>query len=165
LGYDGQNGYPYVPIGRLLLERGELSRDAVSMQAIRAWLGAHPDAAAPLMAENPSYVFFRELKGEGPLGAEGVALTPGRSLAVDRAFMPLGVPIWLDLEDAPSPNGHLRRLVLAQDTGGAIRGPVRGDLFWGDGAEAASRAGMMKDRGTYYLLLPRNVAERRRASS
>jgi membrane-bound lytic murein transglycosylase A len=105
------------------------------------------------------------MKGEGPVGAEGVVLTPGRSLAVDRAFLPLGVPLWLDLADPQAPDGRLRRLVVAQDTGGAIRGPVRGDLFWGYGADAAARAGMMKDRGAYYLLLPRNVAVRRGATS
>jgi membrane-bound lytic murein transglycosylase A len=169
VGYDGQNGQPYVPIGRLLVERGVLSRDDVSMQTIRAWLAAHPGEAAALMDENPSYVFFREMAGavdgEGPLGAQGVALTAGRSLAVDRAFLPLGVPLWLDLADPAERNGRLRRLVIAQDTGGAIRGPVRGDLFWGFGPHAAERAGMMKDRGTYYLLLPRNVAARGIVSS
>jgi membrane-bound lytic murein transglycosylase A len=164
LAYDGQNGRPYVPIGRILAERGALARDEVSMQAIRAWLAAHPAEAAALMNENPSYVFFRELTGEGPIGAQGVALTAGRSLAVDRAFLPLGVPLWLDLDDSAEGNGKLRRLVIAQDTGGAIRGPVRGDLFWGFGREAADRAGMMKDRGAYYLLLPRNVAARHAAS-
>jgi membrane-bound lytic murein transglycosylase A len=165
IGYDGQNGQSYVPIGRLLAERGELPRDAVSMQTIRAWLAAHPDAAAALMNQNPSYVFFREMSGDGPIGAQGVVLTAGRSLAVDRAFLPLGVPLWLDLEDAGEENGRLRRLVLAQDTGGAIRGPVRGDLYWGFGPQAAERAGTMKDRGTYYLLLPRDVAARQPSTS
>jgi membrane-bound lytic murein transglycosylase A len=165
VGYDGQNGHPYVPIGRVLVERGAVPRDAMSMQAIRAWLAAHPDEAAGLMAQNPSYVFFREMAGEGPVGAEGVVLMPGRSLAVDRSFLPLGVPLWLDAADDAAPDGHLRRLVVAQDTGGAIRGPVRGDVFWGYGKEAAERAGMMKDRGTYYLLLPRSVAARRNATS
>jgi membrane-bound lytic murein transglycosylase A len=103
------------------------------------------------MDQNPSYVFFRELTGDGPLGSEGVVLTPGRSLAVDRSFVPLGVPVFLDAGDG------LQRLMVAQDTGGAIRGPVRGDVFWGDGAEAASRAGTMKARGRYYLLLPKGV--------
>jgi membrane-bound lytic murein transglycosylase A len=165
VGYDGQNGQPYVPIGRLLVERGELSREDVSMQSIRAWLAAHPGQAAALMDENPSYVFFRELSGDGPLGAEGVVLTAGRSLAVDRSFLPLGVPLYLDAADPVEASGHLRRLVIAQDTGGAIRGPVRGDVFWGFGKDAASRAGMMKDRGAYYLLLPRAVAARRAATS
>jgi membrane-bound lytic murein transglycosylase A len=142
-----------------------LPRDQVSMQSIRSWLAAHPGDAAGLMNENPSYVFFRELHGEGPLGAEGVVLTPGRSLAVDRSFLALGVPLWLDAADPAAPGGRLRRLVVAQDTGGAIRGPVRGDVFWGYGTAAADRAGKMKDRGFYYLLLPLEVAARRNAQS
>jgi membrane-bound lytic murein transglycosylase A len=165
LGYDGQNGHPYVPIGRVLADRGLLPRDEVSMQSIRAWLAAHPDEAAGLMNENPSYVFFRELRGEGPIGAQGVVLTPGRSLAVDRSFLPLGVPLWLDAVDPGEAGARLRRLVVAQDTGGAIRGPVRGDVFWGYGKAAAERAGMMKDRGSYYLLLPNAVAARRNTVS
>lgn len=149
--YDGQNGQPYVPIGRLLVERGELTVDAASMQSIRAWIMAHPEAGKALMAENPSYVFFRETAGAGPIGSGGVALTPGRSLAVDRSFVPLGVPVFVDAGDG------LRRLMVAQDTGGAIRGPVRGDVFWGAGAEAAERAGSQRARGSYYLLLPKTV--------
>lgn len=160
IGYDGQNGAPYVPIGRLLVERGALEADAVSMQSIRAWLEAHPQEGRAVMAENPSYVFFREVAGDGPVGAEGVVLTPGRSLAVDRDFIPLGVPVWLDAEDAGDGDGPIRRLLVAQDTGGAIRGPVRGDVFWGYGPAAAARAGRMKARGRYFLLLPRRVAAR-----
>jgi peptidoglycan lytic transglycosylase A len=147
--YDGQNGRPYVAIGKLLVERGALSHDEVSMQSIRAWIAAHPAEGKALMDDNPSYVFFRELKGPGPIGSEGVVLTAGRSLAVDRSFVPLGVPVFLDAGDG------LRRLMVAQDTGGAIRGPVRGDVFWGDGAAAAARAGTMQARGHYYLLLPK----------
>jgi membrane-bound lytic murein transglycosylase A len=154
VGYDGQNGQPYIAIGRLLVERGLMDRDSVSLQTIRAWIKAHPAEGAALMDENPSYVFFREITGEGPLGSQGEVLTPGRSLAVDRDFVPLGVPLWLDAEDGGQP---LRRLMVAQDTGGAIRGPVRGDVFWGFGAEAEARAGPMKARGGYYLLLPRTV--------
>jgi membrane-bound lytic murein transglycosylase A len=165
IGYDGQNGRPYLPIGRLLVERGALSRDTVSMQTIRAWLAAHPQQAGPLMDENPSYVFFRELTGGGPIGAQGAPLTPGRSLAVDPKFLPLGAPLWLDAQDPAEPSGKLRRLVVAQDTGGAIRGPVRGDVFWGYGKAAADRAGPMKDQGAYYLLLPRSVAARRNTTS
>lgn len=152
--YDGQNGHPYVPIGRLLVERGLMDRDSVSLQTIRDWIKAHPAEGAALMDENPSYVFFREIAGDGPLGSNGEVLTPGRSLAVDRDFVPLGVPLWLDADNAGE---KLRRLMVAQDTGGAIRGPVRGDVFWGFGAEAEARAGPMKARGEYYLLLPRSV--------
>jgi len=125
------------------------------MQSIRAWLRAHPGDGAALMAANPSFVFFRTLAGDGPIGAEGVPLTPGRSLAVDTRFVAFGVPVWLDTTDPLDPATPLRRLVIAQDTGGAIKGPVRGDLFWGFGDAAAERAGRMKQTGRYYLLLPK----------
>jgi membrane-bound lytic murein transglycosylase A len=154
VGYDGQNGRTYVAIGKLLIDRGELPKDQVSLESIKAWLRAHPDSAQALMDDNPSYVFFREVQGEAPIGAEGAALTPGRSLAVDRTFLPLGIPIWLDAQDGAE---TIRRLVIAQDTGGAIRGPVRGDLYWGFGAEPERRAGAMKARGSYYLFLPKGV--------
>ncbi len=159
VGYDGQNGKPYVAVGRLLLERGEIPREQVTMAAIRAWMKAHPKEGAALRRDNPSYVFFREIPGAGPLGAERVVLTAGRSLAVDRRFIPLGLPIWLDAQQRYAPDA-IRRLVVAQDTGGAIKGPVRGDLFWGHGKEAADGAGAMNARGRYYLLLPRAVAAR-----
>lgn len=158
VGYDGHNGHPYVAIGRELIARGELRREEVSLPAIRAWLEAHPDQAEALMNANASYIFFRLLDGEGPVGAEGLPLTPGRSLAVDRRYIPYGVPIWLEAEDPLDPRTPIRRLMVAQDTGGAIRGPVRGDVFWGHGLEAERRAGAMKSRGRYYLLLPRSLA-------
>lgn len=160
VGYDGENGRAYVAIGRLLVERGDLKLEDVSLASIRAWLVAHPGEAHALMDENPSYVFFRELKGDAPVGTEGVALTAGRSLAVDPGFLPLGVPLWLDVAQ----NGVVtRRLVIAQDTGGAIRGPVRGDLFFGFGAAAEARAGTMRAEGAYYMLLPREVSQRRQS--
>jgi membrane-bound lytic murein transglycosylase A len=155
LGYAAQNGHPYQAIGRVLVERGALAKDDVSMQTIRAWLAANPGEARAVMAANRSYVFFRALDGDGPVGAQGVVLVPGRSLAVDPRFVPLGVPLWLDAADPLAPGRPLRRLVVAQDTGGAIKGPVRGDLFLGAGPEAAERAGRMKERGGFYLLLPR----------
>lgn len=157
VGYAGQNGHRYVAIGKELIDRGELKREEVSLQTIRAWLQAHPDQAAALMNRNPSYVFFQELSGDGPNGAQGVALTPGRSLAVDAKFLPYGAPVWLDAEDPLEPSQRLRRLMVAQDTGGAIRGPVRGDVFWGHGLEAERKAGVMKSPGEYYLLLPKTV--------
>jgi membrane-bound lytic murein transglycosylase A len=160
VGYAAQNGHPYVAIGRELVARGVMTREQVSMQSIRAWLAANPGDAASLMNLNPSYVFFRELDGDGPLGSQGVALTPGRSLAVDRAFLPMGLPVWLDAEDPLDPAARLRRLMIAQDTGGAIKGPVRGDVFWGHGDEAAERAGLMRSRGRYWILLPRETAGR-----
>jgi membrane-bound lytic murein transglycosylase A len=117
------------------------------------------------MNANPSYVFFREIAGEGPLGTQGVALTPGRSLAVDRRFVPMGVPIWLDAADPLDPGARLRRLMVAQDTGGAITGVVRGDVFWGAGADAADRAGRMRSPGRWWVLVPAPIAARLAAGS
>lgn len=159
VGYAAQNGHPYFAIGKDLVERGAMSREEVSMQSIRRWLEQNPDLAGDVMARNASYVFFEELKGEGPLGAQGVPLTPGRSLAVDLKPWQLGTPVWLDTR-APSPregepDRPLRRLMIMQDTGGAIRGVVRGDVFWGHGAEAAEVAGRMKHPGRMWVLLPR----------
>ena len=155
LGYAGANGHRYTAIGRILIARGEIAADDVSMQSIRRWLTAHPDRARALMAENASFIFFREIAGDGPIGSQGAALTAGRSLAVDRAFVPMGLPAWLDAGDPLDQDARLRRLMVAQDTGGAIKGVKRGDVFWGHGPEAAARAGVMKSRGTYYLLVPR----------
>ncbi|MEX2454364.1 MAG: MltA domain-containing protein, partial [Rhodospirillaceae bacterium] len=158
VGYADANGHVYTAIGRDLIARGAIPREEMSMQAIRTWLAAHPDEGIELMRSNRSFVFFRELTGPGPVGAQGVPLTPGRSLAVDRNLLPLGVPVWLDTT-LPDANGTpFRRLMVAQDTGGAIRGAVRGDVFWGAGAEAADRAGKMKQTGRYWLLRPRSPA-------
>ena len=163
VGYDGWNGREYYAIGRALIERGEIPKEEMSLFAIRDWLEANPDEAQELMNANPSYVFFRELgdlaDAAGPLGSMGVPLTPGRSLAVDRRFLPLGSPLWLDTT-APTPAGEvpLRRLMVAQDTGGAIKGPVRGDVFWGAGELAEYLAGHMKQRGRLYILLPKATA-------
>ncbi len=154
VGYETQNGHPYTAIGKVLADEGMIERP-VTMAKIRAWLKEHPDQAQTVMFKNASAVFFRRLDGEGPVGAQGVVLTPERSLAVDPSFVPLGAPMWLEPEQdgiAPSP-----RLVVAQDTGGAIKGPVRGDFFWGAGAKAEERAGAMQSRGIYYLLLPKTV--------
>lgn len=163
VGYAAQNGRPYRAIGRDLVAMGAIDKTDVSLQSIRAWLRSHPDRAEAVMEKNPSYVFFRELPdlagAPGPPGAQGVALTPGRSLAVDRKFLPLGAPLWLSTT-APYPDGErpLRRLVIAQDTGGAIRGPVRGDLFWGAGPLAEAVAGRMRSPGGYWILLPRGLS-------
>lgn len=156
--YAGQNGRPYVPLGRVLAERGDIPLKQVSMQSIRAWLAAHPDQAAAVMNQNPSYVFFRELDDlhpdQGPPGALGVSLTPGRSIAVDKRFIPLGAPVFVSTTD-PLDNRPFDRLTLAQDLGGAIRGPVRADIFWGWDRDAEARAGSMNAKGADYLLLPR----------
>jgi membrane-bound lytic murein transglycosylase A len=160
LGYDGQNGRPYVPVGRLLVERGEIARDRLSMAAIRDWMVRHPAAGETLRREDPSYVFFRELPNNGPLGAEQVVLTPRRSIAVDPAYIPFGVPIWLDAEERYRPARGRHRLMVAQDAGGAIKGPVRGDVFWGTGADAGKEAGEMDALGRYFVLLPRSTVDR-----
>jgi membrane-bound lytic murein transglycosylase A len=154
VGYAGSNGHPYTAIGRALIKRGAIPRDKVSMQTIQKWLAAHPADGATLMRTNKSYVFFRELTGAGPLGAQGVALTPERSIAVDRRFLPLGLPVWLDTTLPDATNSQFRKLMIAQDTGGAIRGAVRADIFWGFGEYAARMAGAMKSRGRYWFLRP-----------
>jgi membrane-bound lytic murein transglycosylase A len=164
LGYDGANGRSYVAIGKVLVQRGDMQLSQVTMDSLRAWIASHGDAGAALMRENPSYVFFKEIGGDGPVGSENVVLTAQRSLAVDRAFIPLGLPIWLDAKERFIA-GATRRLVVAQDIGGAIKGPVRGDLFWGSDDAAASAAGAMNATGRYYLLLPRAVAPRAVAAS
>ena len=155
IGYAGQNGHVYYAVGRELIKRGELTKENVSMQAIRDWLSAHPGQADEIMNTNASYVFFQELEGEGPLGGEGVALTAGRSLAVDRSLLSYGLPLWTDIEPPVVGANKIRRLMVAQDTGGAIRGPVRGDVFWGYGSRAEALAGPMKSKGQYWVLLPK----------
>ncbi len=166
VGYAGQNGHPYTAIGRVLVERGEMTLDEASMQSIRAWLAANPDEAADVMRENASYVFFRELDvpnpNLGPLGAGGTALTPGYSLAVDLNFHALGAPVFVATE---LPDGTtFRRLMIMQDTGGAIRGPVRGDIFFGFGGGAGEVAGRMRSQGEMWVLVPNAVAARIRAA-
>lgn len=156
IGYAGQNGHVYYAIGRELIARGHLTKDNVSMQAIREWLTANPAEGEEVMNTNRSYVFFHELEGEGPLGGEGVALTAGRSLAVDHSLISYGVPLWVDIEEPMPGAGKLRRLMIAQDTGGAITGPVRGDVFWGYGEKAEALAGPMKSQGRYWALLPKS---------
>ena len=165
IAYAASNGQPYLAIGRSLIRRGALSPEEVTMQSIRAWLEDNPADAPALMQENNSFVFFRWLGGKtadlGPEGAQGVPLLAGRSLAVDRRFIPLGAPMWLDAyapdADPSNPDRVLRRLLVSQDTGGAIRGPVRGDVFWGTGRDAGEIAGRMKHQGRYWLLLPRDL--------
>jgi membrane-bound lytic murein transglycosylase A len=156
IGYDGQNGYPYTAIGRELIARGELTKDNVSLQTIDAWLKSHPSQAQELREKNPSYVFFKILdEGSGPVGAQGVALTPEHSLAVDPKFIPYGAPVFLNA--AHPLGGQIRHLLIAQDTGGAIIGPVRGDVFWGTGSQAEQAAGVMKSRGPAWILLPKTL--------
>lgn len=164
VGFAATNDLPFFAIGRALISENKVPRDRASMQEIREWLRRNPDEAAAMMRRNGRYVFFRRIEGEGPIGSQGVALTAGRSLAIDPSYLALGVPLWLETT-WPASNKPLRRLMVAQDTGGAIKGPVRGDFFWGPGEAALEQAGRMKQSGRYYLLLPKAVAERRRAGS
>lgn len=160
LGYAGGNGAPYTAIGRVLIEKGVMTRDSASMQRIRAYLEAHPNEIEPVINQNQSFVFFRVLEQKGALGAQGLLLTPGYSLAVDQGFIPLGTPIWLKTtrpDEHTNATHPFSRLMVAQDTGGAIRGAVRGDIYWGEGARATEIAGKMKDTGRYWLLLPKTV--------
>jgi membrane-bound lytic murein transglycosylase A len=163
VGYAANNGHPYTTIGRILVERGEMTKEAATMQTVRQWLRDQPDQATAVMQANARYIFFREVEGDGPIGSLGVALTPGRSLAIDASLLPLGAPMWVDTTypaGTPEAGRPLRRLMVAQDTGGAIKGAVRGDIYWGSGEAALEYAGPMKQRGRYYLLLPKAVAER-----
>ncbi len=161
LGYADQNGHPYRSLGRHLVERGELQLEDASMQGIQAWAAAHPEALRAALDVNPSYVFFRVLPEappqQGPIGALGVPLTAEASLAVDRRFIPLGAPVYLATTH-PLSSKPLEQLMVAQDTGGAIRGAVRADLFWGTGPAAGAKAGRMRQQGRLWLLWPRGVA-------
>ncbi len=164
--YAAQNGQPYTAVGAVLIQRGELMREEVSLQTIRGWMMRHPAEAQQLMNANASYVFFVEQPIGDPTlganGAEGVALTPEASLAVDLSVHPLGVPLWLESvapdADAAKPDRKLDNLFIAQDTGGAIRGAIRGDVYWGYGVNAGSIAGRMRSEGRLTVLLPKAVA-------
>jgi peptidoglycan lytic transglycosylase A len=167
LGFAAKTGQPYTGIGGLLVERGVLTRDDMSMQAIRAWMRENPRAARELMWENKSFVFFREVtEGDprlGPPGAQKVSLTPFHSLAIDRSLWMFGTPVWLDNEVPKGRSGTLvpfKSLMVAQDTGTAIKGHARGDVFWGAGEDAALTAGRMKSRGRMIVLLPKALAKR-----
>jgi len=158
VGYADQNGYPYRSLGRHLVERGDLVLEDASMQGIKAWAAAHPAEMQEALNHNASYVFFREQPGGGgPIGAYGVPLQAGFSAAVDPRFVPLGAPVYLSTT-YPLSVQPLERLVMAQDTGGAIRGAVRADFFWGSGPEAGEAAGRMKQPGRVWVLWPRGVA-------
>ncbi len=156
LSYDGTNGYPYTSIGRLLIDRGEISEAACSMETVLAWLGSHPEEASSLLRQNKSYVFFKENGREGPVGSFGIPLRARRSLAVDSRFTPLGCPLFLK---TPAHRGvpALSQVMFAHDVGGAIKGPVRGDIYWGSGQEAGRYAGLTKTSGELFLILPKSA--------
>jgi membrane-bound lytic murein transglycosylase A len=163
VGYADQNGQPFRSVARVLIDRGELSVGQASMQGLREWGRQHPDALPALLDENPSYVFFREVPPpppgsleaqiDGPIGSLGVPLLGERTIAVDPRSIPLGAPVFIATTE-PLSDTPLRRLVMAQDTGGAIRGPVRADFFWGFGAEAGEEAGRMRQQGEMWILWP-----------
>lgn len=155
VGYADQNGHPYRSVGRYLVDRGELTLDQASAQSIKAWGAANPAKLQEALNYNSSYVFFREIADpRGPFGALGVPLVPQYSLAVDRRFVPLGAPVYLATTQ-PLSEEPLTRLMAAHDTGGAIRGVVRADFFWGSGDEAGATAGRMRQQGKLWLLWPR----------
>jgi membrane-bound lytic murein transglycosylase A len=160
LQYADQNGHPFRSIGRYLVDKGELTLDQASMPGIRAWLAANPARLNEVLNANPSVVFFTESPLDdpniGPKGAQGIPLTAGRSIAVDPAFVPLGSPVFL-ATTYPNSSAPLQRLVIAQDTGGAIAGPARADFFWGTGPQALEQAGKMRQPGLMWLLWPKNV--------
>lgn len=159
VGYAGQNGLPYTALAGILIRQGLMTRDNASMQAIRSYFKDHPDKIDEYLHQNQSFVFFHKLKQNAALGAQGIPITAGYSLAVDRNYVPLGLPIWLSTtyqdktNDDPS---SLNRLMIAQDTGGAIKGPIRGDVYWGPGDKAAYRAGHMRNPGRWWLLVPKD---------
>jgi membrane-bound lytic murein transglycosylase A len=157
VGYADQNGHPFRSIGRWLVSQGQIKLEQASMQGIKAWAQKHPKRLQELLNANPSLVFFRELplEGSGPSGTLGVPLTPERSIAVDPRILALGAPVFL-ATTWPNDNRPLQRLMLAQDTGGAIRGAVRADFFWGSGAEAGALAGKMRQRGSMWALMPKD---------
>lgn len=167
LGYAAKTGLPYTAIGGILVERGVLTRETASMQTIRAWMRDNPKDARALMWENKSFVFFRKIEAGdptlGPPGAQKVALTPLHSLAIDRSLWMFGTPVWLDTQAPKGETGTLvpfRSLLVAQDTGTAIKGHARGDVFWGAGEDAALTAGQMKSPGLMIVLLPKALAKR-----
>lgn len=164
VGYAGKNGHPYESIGRILVDEEGFDKDDVTLFTIRDWLAEHPERTQELLERNPSYVFFRVLNHApetGPIGAQGVPLTPERSMAVDDRFIPYGTPVWLDAslpETMLGPETVYRRMLIAQDRGGAIKGGVRGDVFFGAGSRAEVLAGHMKQYGREWLLVPNAIA-------
>ncbi|WP_245323103.1 MltA domain-containing protein [Francisella sp. LA112445] len=157
LGYDSQNGHPYRPIGRYLLEHNYMTAKEMSMQSIKEWLDNHKDKVDEVLNYDPSFVFFRYIDYKNAVGAQDVELTPGYSLAVDHIYYPYGIPMWLETDyykENHNDTVPLDRLMIAQDTGGAIRGAIRGDVFWGHGKQAEFNAGHMNNRGKLWVLLP-----------
>ncbi len=165
VGFAAKNGRPYTSIGKVLIDQGMIARKDMSMQSIRNWLTIHPRKALSIMRQNQSFIFFRPLKSTnpnlGPPGGQGVPLSPTRSLAVDKAFYAYGLPLWLETTvpgPKPGTSTSFKRLMVAQDTGSAIKGAIRGDIFWGSGKAAGEVAGRMQQPGKLFLLLPKQLA-------
>lgn len=161
VGYDGQNGAPYTAIAGILIKQGVMTKHNASMQGIKRYFAEHPEQRDKIINQNKSFIFFRKLSLDGALGSQGVPLTPGYSLAIDRQWIPMGAPLWLSTtrpdSKKPDRSKPMQRLMIAQDTGGAIKGKVRGDVFWGGGERATLIAGHMKNEGHYWLLLPKHI--------
>lgn len=160
LGYAGENGAPYTSIGKVLIDKGIMTKDNASKSSIIRYLETHADKANSLIHKNKSFVFFENLKKPAAVGARDTTLTPGYSLAIDKQWIPLGAPLWLDTKrpDIQKNNEkQFQRLMIAQDTGGAIRGFMRGDIYWGSGKIATFLGEHMKNEGQYWLLLPKNI--------
>jgi peptidoglycan lytic transglycosylase A len=163
INYDSYNGYPFTAVGRILVERGIFSKEEISMQRIREWMEAHPDGARELRRQNRSYVFFREVQlsdKEEAIGAQGIPLTPGRSIAVDKSLHVYGTPFFIAGElpiESERSRTPFRRLMIAQDTGSAITGPARADLYFGAGQEAGKVAGRLKSNMRFVMLMPKSL--------
>lgn len=162
IGYAGQNGYPYTAIGKTLLDIEQINQKDLSAHTIKRWLKHNPEKANDIMNQNESYIYFRTVNAvDGPIGAESSELTPMRSMAVDRRYIPLGAPLWLETklpqELYKHKNGAFNHMLMSQDTGGAIKGAIRGDVFFGHGKKAEMLASYMKSRGEYYIFVPNNV--------
>ena len=160
VGYANQNGHPYRSIGKVLAEMGELGKEEVTLFTIKNWLKSNPTRLIEILSKNPSYIFFelRDAQADGPIGSLNIALTPQRSIAVDRKVIPLGTPVWLQTTLPNEEQSPFNKLMLAQDTGGAITGDVRADVFWGRGDEAERMAGLMKQQGKLFVLLPKGYS-------
>ena len=163
LGYAGQNGHPYFTIGNYLTKNNLIDKNKASAESIMKWLNDNPHQAAKVMNLNESYIFFTKRKEHHPVGAMGVEITPKRSLAVDKNFIPLGAPLWLETsyprEDKKAPLKPFYRIMVAQDVGGAIKGAVRGDVFFGSDKQAERYAWYMANKGRYFILVPRGMAK------
>lgn len=162
LGYAGQNGHPYFAIGNYMTTNNLIDKNTASAESIINWLNANPHKAAKVMNLNESYIYFRVRKELQPVGAMGIEVTPMRTLAVDRSFIPLGMPLWLETTypkmQKRQTSKPFDRLMIAQDVGGAIKGPIRGDVFFGSNKQAERYAWYMKNMGSYYLLVPNKIA-------